>query len=99
MQVVAINWHVYQLTGSPLALGLVGLTRVVPIILFSLWGGVVADRHDRRKVLFLTQSSMTLVAAALAALTFSGRETLVLVYALNALSAAAVAFDNPARQS
>ena len=42
MQVVAINWHVYLLTKSPLALGFVGLTRVVPIVIFSLWGGVVA---------------------------------------------------------
>ena len=52
MQVVAINWHVYLLTKSPLALGFVGLTRVVPIIVFSLWGGRrrgparPAARHD-----------------------------------------------------
>src|SRR5262245_48132161 len=44
MQVVAINWHVYLLTRSPLALGFVGLTRVVPIVGFSLLGGIVADR-------------------------------------------------------
>src|ERR1700704_2299749 len=44
MQVVALNWHIYVLTGSPLALGLVGLTRVVPVIVFSLWGGLVAAR-------------------------------------------------------
>jgi len=99
MQVVAIHWHVYLLTGSPLALGLVGLTRVVPIVLFSLWGGVVADRHDRRRVMFLTQSGMTLVAAALSWMTFAGRDALGLLFLLNALSAAAVAFDNPARQS
>ncbi|HEY7516329.1 MAG TPA: MFS transporter, partial [Vicinamibacteria bacterium] len=51
MQVVAINWHIYLLTRSPLALGFVGLTRVVPIIAFSLWAGVVADRRDRRRVM------------------------------------------------
>jgi len=99
MQVVTINWHVYLLTGSPLALGVVGLTRVVPIILFSLWGGVVADRHDRRRVMLLTQSGMMLVALGLCALTLAGRESLALLYLLNALAAAAVAFDNPARQS
>ena len=49
MQVVAINWHVYLLTKSPLALGFVGLTRVLPIVGFSLWGGLVADRSDRRR--------------------------------------------------
>ena len=53
MQVVALNWHIYVLTGSPLALGLVGLTRVLPIIVFSLWGGIVADRYDRRRVMLL----------------------------------------------
>src|SRR6059036_3003963 len=73
MQVVAINWHVYLLTLSPLALGFVGLTRVVPIIVFSLWGGIVADRHDRRRVMFATQIALTLVALGLAAFTFTGR--------------------------
>src|SRR5262249_19336140 len=74
MQVVAINWHVYVLTKSPLALGFVGLTRVVPIVVFSLWGGVVADRLDRRRVMVLTQSAMTLVALALWGVTALGRE-------------------------
>src|ERR1043165_6579562 len=99
MQVVAINWHVYLLTRSPLALGFVGLTRVVPIIVFSLWGGIVADRRDRRWIMFWAQSGMTLVALALFALTATGHETLWLIYLFNALSAAAVAFDSPARQA
>src|SRR5437867_2554358 len=99
MQVVAINWHVYLLTRSPLALGFVGMTRVVPIIVFSLWGGILADRHDRRRVMIATQTAMTHVAAGLATLTFARRDTVWLIYALNALSAAAVAFDGPARQS
>ena len=99
MQVVAINWHVYLLTKSPLALGFVGLTRVVPIVVFSLWGGVVADRHDRRRVMVMTQIAMTLVALGLAAFTFAGRETLWLLYLLNALGASAVAFDGPSRQA
>ena len=99
MQTVAINWHIYLLTRSPLALGFVGLTRVIPIIVFSLWGGVVADRYDRRRVMITTQLAMTGVALALAALTFSGRETLLLLYSLNFLSAAAGAFDNPARNA
>ena len=49
MQTVALHWHVYLLTGSPLALGALGLTRVVPIILLSLVGGISADRFDRRR--------------------------------------------------
>ena len=99
MQVVAINWHVYLLTRSPLALGFVGLTRVVPIIIFSLWGGLVADRRDRRRVMISTQLAMTAVALVLAGLTWTGRETLWLLYGLNLLSAAAVAFDGPSRQA
>jgi MFS family permease len=99
MQVVAINWHVYLLTHSPLALGVVGLTRVVPIIIFSLWGGIVADRHDRRRVMIGSQIAMMTGAGALALLTFERRETLWLLYGLNAFSAAALAFDSPARQA
>ena len=99
MQVVAINWHVYLLTKSPLALGFVGLTRVVPIVAFSLWGGVVADRHDRRRVMIATQVAMTAVALGLWGGTVTNRETLWMLYVLNALSASAVAFDGPSRQA
>ncbi|HEV8118806.1 MAG TPA: MFS transporter, partial [Thermoanaerobaculia bacterium] len=99
MQSVAINWHIYLITRSPLALGFVGLTRVVPVIVFSLWGGVVADRYDRRRIMIATQLSMTAVALVLAVLTLSGRETLWALYTLNFLSAAAGTFDNPARNS
>jgi MFS family permease len=99
MQTVALHWHVYLLTHSPLALGLVGLTRVVPVIVFSLWGGVVADRHDRRWVMFTAQSVMAVGSAVLAALTFARQETLASLYLLNALLAAASAFENPARQA
>ena len=99
MQAVAINWHVYLLTRSPLALGFVGLSRVLPIVVFSLWGGIVADRYDRRRVMLWTQSTMTVIAALLAAATFLRHDTIWLIYGLNALSAAAVAFDNPTRHA
>jgi MFS family permease len=99
MQTVAIHWHVYLLTRSPLALGFVGLTRVLPIVVFSLWGGVLADRLDRRKLMLVTQSFMALVAGALAIATFFHRESLWLLYVLTACSAGAGAFDAPARQS
>ena len=99
MQNVAIDWHVWVLTRSPLALGLVGLVRVVPIVALSLVGGLVADRHDRRRVMLATQSAMTLVALALGVVTLVGRDTVGLVYALTACTSAAGAFDNPARQS
>jgi MFS family permease len=99
MQTVALHWHVYLLTRSPLALGALGLTRVLPIVVFSLFGGVTADRYDRRRVMLATQTVMLAGAAALAAATLAGRERLALLYAANALLAAATAFDNPARQA
>src|SRR3954470_8229926 len=54
MQLVAINWHVYLLTKSPLALGAVGLVRVVPIIFCSLLGGLVADAFDRKRLMIIS---------------------------------------------
>src|ERR1700754_661271 len=99
MQVVAINWHVYLLTKSPLALGLVGLVRVVPIVLCSLIGGVVADALDRKRLMIVTQSVMLVSAAILAGITASGLNEVWPIYLLTAVSSAAVAFDNPARQA
>src|SRR4051812_25960014 len=72
MQLVAINWHVYLLTKSPLALGAVGLVRVVPIILCSLLGGLVADAFDRKRLILGAQTLMLLSAGALAVITGSG---------------------------
>lgn len=99
MQMAAINWHIYILTGSKLALGGVGLVRVVPIIFCSLLGGVVADVFDRKKLLLMTQSLMLLSAGALALFTASGLQSIWPIYLLTAVSSAATAFDNPARQA
>jgi MFS family permease len=77
----------------------VGLTRVLPVIVFSMWGGVLADRADRRRVMIVSQSVMTLVSVALAALAWARRDSVAALYLLNAVQAAAVAFDNPARQA
>jgi MFS family permease len=99
MQLVAINWHVYLLTKSPLALGMVGLVRVVPIIICSLVGGVVADAVNRKRLMLITQSIMLLSAAMLAVVTTSGLKSAWPLYVLTAVSSAAVAFDNPARQA
>lgn len=102
MQTAAILWHV-SLLAPPhrkgIALGLVGLVRVVPIVVFSLFSGVVADAVDRRRLMIATQSLMALLAALLAWLTFRGLATLWPIYLLAALTSAAGAFDAPARQS
>jgi MFS family permease len=101
MQLSAIFWHIRTLTGEPdpLALGGIGLARILPIIFFSLISGPVADAFNRRQIIFITQSLLALYALALALLTFSGRITLWHIYALTALQAATVAFDLPARQA
>ena len=99
MQRVAIAWHVYLLTHDPIALGLIGVCRVLPVLVFSLAGGVIADAQDRRRVLLFTQSGMMLAAAALAVLTFLGNVSVWVVYLMVALTAVAGSFDGPARQS
>lgn len=99
MQFAAVHWQVYEKTGDPAALGLVGLMRVAPILVFSLLGGAFADAVDRRRLMLLTQSVMIAVAATLGFLTVEGYATIGWIYALTAVGAAAVAFDNPARQS
>jgi len=99
MQVVAINWHVYLLTRSPFALGLVGLFRGLPVILCSLAGGVVADAVDRKQLMIVTQTVMLVSAGLLTATTLAGVQSVWPIYALSALASAATAFDIPARQS
>lgn len=99
MQFFALLWHVSQLSDQPIALGLVGLARLLPIVLFSLIGGVVADARDRRRILFVTQMVLAAIAAALGLLTLSGKVTLWHLYTLTALQGASFAFDLPARQA
>jgi MFS family permease len=75
------------------------MARIIPILIFSLVGGTLADRFNRRKVLFITQSAMAVAALVLALLTFSGLISLWHIYVLTAVQAVAVAFDTPSRQS
>lgn len=99
MQLWALYWHIHNLTDEPIALGGVGLARILPVIIFSLVGGVVADTFDRRKVILITQSAAALTALALGLLTDFGQINIWLIYALTAFQAIAVAFDSPARQA
>src|SRR6266403_5265991 len=82
MQSVAINWHIYLLTKSALALGLVGLFKGAPIILCSLIGGVVADVADRRRLMMMTQSVMLICSALLMLVTIAGLTTVWPIYLL-----------------
>jgi MFS family permease len=99
MQLVAISWHVWLLTRSALALGLIGLFRGGPIIVCSLLGGVVADTVDRRRLMMATQSVMLVSAAGLMTVTIAGLRHVWPIYLLTAVAASASAFDTPARQA
>ncbi len=99
MQVVTINWHIYLLTNSAVALGLIGLARSVPPLVFSLIGGVLADTRNRRWMLFVTQSGMMLCAMSLGLLTNLDWISAILIYLLTVLNATGTAFDQPAFQA
>jgi MFS family permease len=102
MQNAALLWHVSLLVPADrkgLALGMVGLVKVVPIVIFSMISGVVADAWDRRRLMLYTQIGATGVALALAYLTFRGLTVVWPIYALAALGASVGAFDMPARQA
>ncbi|MFL5807658.1 MAG: MFS transporter [Roseiflexaceae bacterium] len=97
MQQTAQGYLIFELTRSPAYLGYVGFAAGVPAWLFTLYGGVVADRVEKRKLLLATQTSMMLLAFILAALVFSGLvqpwHILVLAFGLGIANA----FDAPAR--
>lgn len=99
MQNVAIAWLVLELSGSPLAVGVLMFWRFIPFTIFGLAAGVVADRVDTRRLVMATQGSALLVSVALAIVTLTGTATLPIVYVLAALGGICLAFDAPGRQS
>ena len=99
MQIWALFWHISQLNKNPIALGGIGLARILPVIIFSLIGGAVADSRNRRNVMFVTQTIAALLALTLGLLTQFGNITIWHIYAITALQAVAIAFDGPSRQS
>ena len=99
MQLWALFWHVNQLDKNPIALGGIGVARFLPVVVFSLIGGALADSRDRRKVMFVTQSIAALLALVLALFTQFGQVTIWHIYVITALQAVVVAFDGPSRQA
>jgi MFS family permease len=99
MQIVAINWHIYVLTGSAVALGIIGLSRFIPIVLFSLIGGSFADVHNRKHLQFITQTILAALSLILAFTTYLHTINSWVIYIVTILSAVAVSFDTPARQA
>jgi MFS family permease len=99
MQIWALFWHINQLNDNPMALGGIGVARILPVIIFSLIGGALADSMDRRKVMMTTQTIAALLALSLGLLTQFGNITIWHIYVITALQAVAVAFDGPSRQA
>ncbi len=99
MQSTAQGYLIYQLTSSPFYLGLVGFAGGIPTLLFTLFGGVVADRISRQKLLIITQTSMLLLAFILAGLTFADIVRPWHVVVLAFLLGVANSFDAPARNA
>jgi MFS family permease len=99
MQISAVLWQINTLNSAPIALGGLGAARILPVIVFSLIGGAFADAHNRRTILFITQSSMAAVAALLGWLSLTGNIDVWHIYLLMAAQAVAIAFNGPALQS
>ncbi|MSQ62135.1 MAG: MFS transporter [Dehalococcoidia bacterium] len=99
MMQAVILWQVYQLTGSPLQLGMIGLVRFLPALGLSLVGGAYADTHDRRAILFAAQVFPFAGSLALFLTTRADIVGLPLIYAVVLVTALSSAFEAPARQA
>lgn len=99
METTTTAWLLYEITGSPLLLGLWGGTRAAAIILFGLVGGTLADRVPRRGLLLVTQSGFALTSLALFWFVATGTVTPAHIYVASAVTATLGAFDAPARRS
>lgn len=99
METTTTAWLIYEITGSPLLLGIWGGTRAAAIVLFGLLGGTLADRLPRRRLLLITQSGFALTSLALFAFVATGTVTVVHLYLASAITATFGAFDAPARRS
>jgi len=99
MQLWSIFWHLRLLSDQPIVVSGIGIARFVPILVFALVGGLVADTFNRKTIVYITQAVMILVAALLGFLTASSRINLTMIYILVVLQGISIAFDGPARQS
>ncbi len=99
MQTVAQNWLVLSLTGSGVALGVTVALQFLPMLLFGMWGGLVADRFDKRRILFFTQVVPMVLALVMFGLVATGAVALWMVYTLAFLLGLVFMVDMPTRQS
>ena len=99
MQNIALAWLVIELSGSPLAIGVLAFWRFVPFTVLSLFAGVLVDRMETRRLVMATQAAAMVISIVLAVITLTGTASLPIVYVLAALGGVALAFDAPGRQA
>ncbi len=99
MQLVAINWQIYELTNSAVSLGLIGLAGFLGVIIFALPAGLLADKWDRKKLLMISQLLPCLFSLLLAITTFNGATQPWMIYLVVFLTFAARSFQGPTRQA
>ena len=96
---IALPYQVFVLTGSTLAIGILSLCQLVPILVFALGAGSLADVMDRRRLLLLTQTALAACSLALVALAFQGSPPVIALFVIAAVAAGLGAVDQPARAS
>ncbi|WP_129336283.1 MFS transporter [Cellulomonas endophytica] len=96
---MATDWLVLELTGSPAAVGVLVALQFLPLLVIGPYGGVVADRHDKRRLVLVTQAASAGVAAALAALTLADAVVVWHLYAASLVLGLITAVEMPARQA
>jgi MFS family permease len=99
MQQLAQDWLVLRLTNRSLPVGITTALQFAPVLVLGIWGGLIADRLDKRKLLLATQGAMAALALALGVLTATGVVRLWMIYLLALLLGVATSFDMPVRQS
>ncbi|MBA2248227.1 MAG: MFS transporter [Chloroflexia bacterium] len=99
VQTVAIIWHIFELTDNTLILGLLGLFRFIPGLLFGFYGGVIADRRDRRTILIVSHIALMATSAVLWATTAADVTALWMIYGVTMVASAFNSFAGPARQA
>ena len=95
----ATSWLVLQLTRSGVALGINVALLFLPILIFGAWGGVLADKFDKRRILVWTQTAFAVTAFLMFAIVATGIDRLWMVYVLSTVAGFITAIDNPTRQS
>ncbi len=99
IQNVAITWQIFELTGDAFQLGLLGLFRFIPVIFFGLYGGLIADRRDRRTILIVTHILLMLTTGVLLLTTMMDVTSVAIIYGVTFVASSVNSFAGPARQA